>query len=77
MSGILTRLIAEASVLAGGDHPCQILGHKWSHIGGSHCGCKDGVCSVPVYECGSRGDCDYGDNDEAISIREACKVAGS
>lgn len=26
----LERLAAEAVALAGGDHPCTVLGHKWS-----------------------------------------------
>lgn len=68
----LARLIAEASVLAGGDHPCHILGHKWAFRGGAWCGCEGGSCSVPVHECEACGDCDYGDNDEAIEKRRVC-----
>ena len=68
----LGRLIAEASVLAGGKHPCTILGHVWVHSGGRNCGCQDGCCSVPVYECSACGDCDYGDNPETDEIIEHC-----
>ena len=72
----LDRLIAEASVLAGGEHPCAILGHKWKHIGGRHCGCP-GInthgCSVPVHECEVCGDCDYGDNADADEIKLECE----
>ena len=68
------RLIAEASVLAGGDHPCAILGHVWVHIGGTNCGCHpDAQCSVPIHECSACGDVDYGDNDEANEQRTECK----
>jgi hypothetical protein len=69
----LSRLIAEASVLAGGKHPCAVLGHKWVSTGGANCGCRDGCCSVPVHQCDSCGDYDYGDNDEADEMREACE----
>ena len=68
----LDRLVAEAAVLAGGDHPCHILGHRWQFTGGKNCGCRDGYCSVPVHECDSCGDCDYGDNSEADDVRERC-----
>jgi len=70
MTTILDRLLAEAAVLAGGKHPCNILGHIWKHIGGANCGC--GQCSVPVHQCESCGDCDYGDNDEANAQRAEC-----
>lgn len=77
----LERLIAEASVLAGGDHPCSVLGHKWAFRGGRNCGCEGdgpdgywhGRCSVPVYECEACGDCDYGDNAEAAEAQARCK----
>jgi len=73
MSGALERLIAEAAVLAGGDHPCAILGHVWEHAGGANCGChEDAQCSVPVHECRVCGDFDYGDNDEAREQRAEC-----
>ena len=70
----IERLIAEASVLAGGDHPCRILGHKWVFTGGSNCGCPDGVCSIPVHQCESCGDYDYGNNDEADEVRRTCDM---
>lgn len=69
----ISRLIAEASVLAGGDHPCGVLGHRWVFSGGANCGCKDFLgCSIPVYECEACGDCDYGDNDDALEVRTHC-----
>lgn len=73
MPDALTRLIAEASVLAGGVHPCHVLGHKWTHIGGANCGCPGGSCSVPVHKCEGCGDYDYGENDEAMKKRAACE----
>lgn len=78
VTSTLTRLIAEAQVLAGGDHPCAILGHKWTHIGGRWCGCQGSEtwgCSVPVRECESCGDCDYGDNEDADEIKSECEIA--
>lgn len=69
----LDRLIAEAGVLAGGVHPCNVLGHKWKHIGGRNCGCDDGNCSVPVHKCESCGDCDYGENEKANAKRSECE----
>lgn len=73
MPSDLTRLVAEAVCLAGGDHPCSILGHKWVFAGGANCGCPDGSCSVPVCECAACGDCDYGDSIEADEIRAECR----
>lgn len=70
----LNRLIAEASVLAGGDHPCHILGHKWVFRGGRNCGCPGGHCSVPVHECEGCGDLDYGENEEAEEKRRNCRA---
>jgi hypothetical protein len=68
-TAILSRLIAEASVLAGGQHPCAVLGHKWVFMGGASRSLEGGgYCSVPVYECEACGDCDYGDNPEAAAI---------
>jgi hypothetical protein len=77
MAGDLARLIAEASVLAGGKHPCAVLGHKWIFKGGMNCGCEDAArgCSVPVHECSVCGDCDYGENDEATETRRECMEA--
>lgn len=69
----LDRLIAEASVLAGGVHPCAVLGHVWVHIGGRNCGCGEGNCSIPVHECSACGDYDYGENDEARETIAACE----
>lgn len=70
----LSRLIAEASVLAGGVHPCNVLGHKWVFLGGAHASCEcGGGCSVPVYECSACGDCDYGENVEADEIKAECR----
>lgn len=59
----LKRLIAEAGVLAGGEHPCATLGHKWKSIGGRACpfheeGCGNASQSVEV--CESCGEIDYG-----------------
>jgi hypothetical protein len=72
MTTQLDRLIAEARVLAGGDHPCKILGHKWVFDGGANCGC--GQCSVPVHRCEACGDYDYGDNEDADNVRAECRT---
>ena len=71
---VLTRLIAEAKVLAGGIPQCSVLGHAWLSVGGRNCGCELGGCSVPVYKCESCDNYDYGENPEANEIREACLV---
>lgn len=71
----LDRLAAEAVVLAGGEHPCAVLGHEWESIGGASCGCPDGFCSVPVQECKHCGDCDYGENEWAEQTRTECRSA--
>ena len=71
---VLQRLAAEAVALAGGDHPCDILGHRWIFDGGAGCGCEDGCCSVPVHRCEQCGDHDYGDNAEADALRAACAL---
>lgn len=56
---------------------CAAFGHAWRHLGGKACDCEfdDGVgcCSVPVHECATCGDCDYGDNEWAAKTREECK----
>lgn len=70
----LDRLIAEASVLAGGTHPCSVLGHKWESTGAAWCGCEGGRCFVPVHECEACGDCDYGDNEDADDVRAECDL---
>lgn len=60
----MERLIAEASVLAGGAHQCAVLGHEWKSTGGRACprrnGDGGGWCSQTAYECSSCGDVDYG-----------------
>jgi len=61
----LARLIAEASVLAGGQHPCSILGHQWKSIGGRQCPYASDMaapnCSQAVYECPACDAIDYGE----------------
>jgi hypothetical protein len=69
----LARLILDASLLAGGQHPCLIHGHLWEFHGGANCGCDGGDCSVPVHRCVRCGDYDYGDNSEADTVREECE----
>ena len=76
MTQELDRLIAEACVLAGGAHPCHILGHAWTFYGGRNAGCElgDGCgCSVPVHFCPACGDYDYGENSEASEVRDRCR----
>lgn len=70
---IIRWLIAEAEVLAGGDHPCDVIGHNWISDGGSNCGCIDGNCSVPTHKCSGCGDFDYGENEDAREIRSSCE----
>ena len=70
---LLRRLIAEAEVLAGGDHLCNVLGHKWESRGGMACDCDGGGCSFSVHECVSCGDFDYGENEETADVRAACQ----
>lgn len=76
MTTELERLVAEATSLAGGHHPCAVLGHRWTFAGGMNCGCPDGSCSVPVNRCASCGDHDYGDNEEADHKRAVCRELG-
>jgi hypothetical protein len=66
----LERLAARAMIEAGLD-PC-LSGHTMEFAGGANCGCEDGACSVPVYECALCGDSDYGENDEAKAKRRHC-----
>ena len=73
MPSALDRLIAEASVLAGCEHPCAVLGHVWIFSSGAACGCPGGACSLPVYECQACGDFDYGNNDESAEIIAECE----
>jgi hypothetical protein len=48
-------------------------GHDWKSVGGANAGCgKNCSCSVPVHECTRCGDSDYGQNDEAETIRDEC-----
>lgn len=45
-------------------------------VGGCNAGCERGescCCSVPVNECVRCGDCDYGDNQDAIEVRSHCR----
>lgn len=52
---------------------CAATGHDWRHIGGKNAGCCDDCgCSVPVHECAKCGDCDYGDNTEAVRTLSRC-----
>ena len=57
---------------------CEEVGHDWVSIGGCGCGCKKASlgysCSVPVNECRKCGDCDYGQNDDADTIRASCEA---
>lgn len=59
----LDRLIAEGIVLAGGEHQCAKLGHRWKSIGGRACPFHEEGCGVSqaVHECESCGETDYGD----------------
>lgn len=72
----LRRLTAEAAVLAGGERACDVLGHDWQFVGGAPCGCDNwNNCSVPVNECASCADCDYGQNPEGDAVRANCREA--
>lgn len=74
MTTDLEHLALEAVSIAGGSHPCAVLGHRWKFTGGCNCGCRDDVaCSVPVHECEACGDCDYGENEEADQVRRDCR----
>lgn len=52
--------------------PCREVGHRWASVGGANCGCDDGECSIPVYECKVCGECDYGENAEAAAVKRNC-----
>lgn len=53
--------------------PCHAYSHDWKHIGGRNAGCDDGCnCSVPVHTCQKCGDCDYGENAEAVETIAEC-----
>jgi hypothetical protein len=60
----LSRLLAEAQVLAGGEHQCAVLGHDWTSEGGPQCprATEDHQpnCSQAVYVCAC-GAVDYGE----------------
>lgn len=63
-------------MLAGGEHPCAVLGHRWVFIGGASRTLSDGgYCSVPVHECEACGDCDYGENEDAEEIVRNAELA--
>lgn len=54
--------------------PCREVGHTWKFLGGANAGCSDTCgCSVSVHVCEKCGDCDYGDNEEAVQIRKDCE----
>ena len=63
-------------IRARGVAECQAQGHHlWKFVGGCNAGCElgeDCYCSVPVHECKRCGDCDYGDNREAMEHRAKC-----
>lgn len=55
--------------------PCVLHGCDWQSYGGMNAGCDLGGscgCSVPVNVCSRCGDCDYGDNAEAVETRRKC-----
>lgn len=53
--------------------PCREYGHTWKSLGGCNAGCcGDCACSVPVNICEKCGDCDYGENDDAVRTRDEC-----
>jgi hypothetical protein len=60
-----SRLIAEATVLAGGKHECADLGHDWISEGGRRCPRAtddyEPNCSQTVYVCRSCEKVDYGE----------------
>lgn len=60
----LLRLIAEATVLAGGKHVCEQLGHRWKSMGGRACPFHEDGCgeanSQAAEQCESCELIDYG-----------------
>lgn len=55
---------------------CAEVGHRWRHIGGRNAACSDDCgCSVPVHECTTCGDSDYGDNAEGQKTLDECETA--
>lgn len=65
MTNALQRLIAEASVLAGGQHQCAALGHNWKAVGGRRCPRApeeyEPRCSQTVFECQNCPAIDFGE----------------
>lgn len=51
---------------------CKRRGHKWEHIGETLCGCSLGACRVPLHICRCCDVSDYGKNDDAEMIKQAC-----
>lgn len=53
---------------------CTALGrHDWQSTGGCNAACDpDCSCSVPVNKCTRCGDCDYGENADAVLVRSEC-----
>lgn len=53
---------------------CREIGCDMQSVGGCNAGCgEDGcACSVPVHTCTRCGDCDYGENEDAIEVRRRC-----
>ena len=53
-------------------------GHDWQSTGGCNAGCNQGDdcgCSVPVHICSRCKACDYGDNEEAETVRRDCALS--
>lgn len=51
-------------------------GHAWKCLGGRNAACDEHCCcSVPVHTCTRCGLCDYGENEEAREILEACSIS--
>jgi hypothetical protein len=49
-------------------------GHDWQSSGGCNANCgPDCSCSVPVNVCSRCGVCDYGDNEDAKTVRAICR----
>lgn len=55
---------------------CQNGVHDWQFTGGRNASCERGAnccCSVPVHECATCRDCDYGENEEARTVHAECR----
>ncbi|RWB67611.1 hypothetical protein [Mesorhizobium sp.] len=79
MSDLLTRLERAKAELEQAEREiaqasCAEVGHRWNFVGGRNAGCEliGCDCSVPVYECATCGDCDYGHNAEAAEALRVC-----